>query len=222
MNFIYEFHEIYTDILHLDQTRWEYMINKFINKLSSKHYGNLLITRLNNFISENYKIIITNINQNSNIIYPKIKINYKTVIITIPSVPYFINVDVIDNTILDNINIDDNNIINLYNISKGLQSNSIINLSKYKFLIKQENMPNFITFAHELIHCLRHFEGIKSNYEEEATIYGLNEYDITENMIRNEWGYNSRVSHNSTDIFCYKKESSYINSYKYHINDFYY
>jgi DNA mismatch repair protein MutS len=52
--------------------------------------------------------------------------------------------------------------------------------------------------------------------------YLQEEYDITENMIRNEWGYNSRVSHNSTEIFCYKKESSYINSYKYHINDFYY
>lgn len=95
-------------------------------------------------------------------------------------------------------------------------------------------MTYFIGFVHELIHCLRHFEGIDYNTqtEEANTIYGTpkgilkynllgKEIVITENAIRNEWGLPNRISHRAYEIYCHNIYRTYDNRSKFSKSDFF-
>lgn len=75
-----------------------------------------------------------------------------------------------------------------------------------------ELMPQFIGLAHELIHCLRYFKDLLiDGPEEENQTIQSNDF-ICENDIRNEWKLSKRISHNSTNVFCYGDHKTYINS----------
>ena len=95
-------------------------------------------------------------------------------------------------------------------------------------------MSYFIGFTHELIHCLRHFEGLDYNTqtEEANTIYGTSEgvlkYNllgkeiiITENAIRTEWKLPKRINHKAYEIYCYNIRRTYDNRSKFSKSDFF-
>jgi hypothetical protein len=196
---------ISTKLIYLNESEWIQMIKKFIQKLDEKPISRILKTKLEYFISIGYNIIISNIDPSTQTIYPKFKyLNPYIVLVVIPNVPYFISVQVSDLTIFDYQPKD-----NKINIDKNY--------------IFEEKLSGFIGFVHELIHCLRYFEGkMTEKNEEENVIYGISDdvltYDniyMTENTIRKEWGYNPRVNHESNELLCedvlytYKNNSSF-------------
>lgn len=214
-NIILQFIDIHTDIIHLTQTEWTQMIFNFIDKLNIKKTGSLIIQKLITHINNGYQIKISNKHNNSLLIYSKIIYDSpKSVLIIIPSVPYFTEVQTIKYNELYNDS-------ELYNIANGYPTNNKYQLINSNIKIVSELISGFISFAHELIHCLRYFEGIilSCSLEEDNTIYGINScvlsynnIPITENSIRKEWGYNCRINHNSKPIFCYGYSNTYSNS----------
>ena len=200
-------------LFYLDETEWLEMLNTFILKLSDSKTGNIIKNRLEYFLSIGHNIIISNKDESCHTIYPKFKcINHNTVLIIIPNVPYFISTSVID--------------INSKIIGYKVQD-VIIDIKKYKYI--NEKIPGFISFVHELIHTLRFFEKIMSDEnEEENVIYGLvnsvlNYEDnyITENMIRQEYGYKPRITHESLELLCYELSFTYKNKDFFSQSDFY-
>ena len=225
---------IFSSLPCLSKEEWTDMIKLFIDKLCEKPIGRFMIDKLNQFINKGYKITIANNDFKYNVtVFPKIRyINNTQVLIVIPSVPYFIECEVIDNKICDDI--DDDFIKNIKNISNGLPSNKLLDFSLYEFLISVEKISGFISFAHELVHCLRLFEHyyINNELEEDNTIYGIEStilsYNvddkkmyITENAIRKEWNINCRISHNSKPLLCYGVESTYSNEKLFSKESFY-
>jgi hypothetical protein len=196
MNINLQFIYFATSVIHLEENEWKKMIQTNLEKINSKPIGIILLERLKVFMDSGYMITISNVDPKSDsVIYPKIKYeSYKSVLIVIPNVPYFINVETKDNNM--------------------------------------ERMPGFISLAHELIHCLRHFEGITSdNFEEEATIginnnktffYKRNNHTITENSIRKEHNMNKRISYISEELYCYKLQRTYKNASQFSKMDFFY
>jgi hypothetical protein len=316
---------VYAGFINLNQEEWMQMIRMFVDKLAEKTTGKILTTKLIDFVKRGYKIIIQNHDFPFNrTVYPKIRIvDIQTVIIVIPSVPYFINIDIVDykkceeniqNNFFPNLSIPvsinqvehkhivkkcEENIQNNFfpNLSipvsinqvehkhivkkyeENIQNNFFPNLSipvsinqvEHKHIVKkcEENIQNnlfhnlsrlvshtpvnhevnfddykhfisdgkqtgFISMAHELIHCLRFFEGVNNDedIEEANTIYGIKNsvltyYDsdkkvyMTENSIRNEWGMDARVSHNSKEIFCAYSPSTHSNYKKFTKQNFF-
>ena len=213
-----------TDLINLNREEWIHMLDTFFTKLASKQTGKIMTDRLNYFLSSGYKITIMNRDITCSVIFPKIHFNRKSVEIVIPSVPYFTSIDVIDASLCE-----DTHMRDIYNVSLGLPANKILNLDKFNFLISQEDQPLFISFAHELVHCLRFFEGydMSDSNEESNTIYGIKStvlsYDnspITENAIRTEWEMKARVTHNAKEIFCYGLRSSYQNASRFTKNSY--
>lgn len=230
-----KFTEYYTDHIHLDQEEWSLMIMTFCLELAEKPIGKLLLDKLCGFINSGYKITIANSDEitMSLYIYPKIRyINSTSVLVIIPSVPYFVNVEVVDsNKIKD---IEDENLVR---VAYSLPAVSCLKSSSYYQnnqngirCISLERMPPIIGFSHELIHCLRHFEKISagSSNEEDCTIYGLEsnllKYNlgyITENTIRKDFGFKPRISHSSSEIYCWRAISTYSNASKFTKQDFF-
>jgi len=231
------FEYIPTDLIHLNESEWKKMIKIFCDKLKNKFIGSLLINKLMEFLLKGYNIIISNNDYSvSQVIYPKIRlINRTTVLIVIPSVPYFTLIDTVSKDLCSNI--DELFIKNMDNILKGMESKFKINFyydyNDYTFLLSKTKSSNFINFAHELIHVLRFFEGYRNDdFEEDATIYGLegytlkyivndSQYVITENIIRLENEMELRVSHESQEMLCHDLRHSYKNAYKYDKSDFF-
>jgi hypothetical protein len=187
-----------TDVLHLNEIEWRNMIKSFLAKLSSKPYGNIITIKLINFISNGYRITVSNIDpEYHQTIYPKIKyIDSRNILIVYPNVAYFTEIEVENETV--------------------------------------KPMSYFIGFTHELIHCLRHFEGFDYNIstEEANTIYGTSdgvlkynllgkEMVITENTIRTEWELPKRISHRAYEIYCYNIHRTYDNKSKFSKSDFF-
>jgi hypothetical protein len=211
--------------LCLNKEEWTNMIYEFITKLNDNKIGYKFLNRLKYFLDRDYNLTIINKDDYSRSIYPKTKfINNKTVEILIPSVPYFTQAKTIDPKLFDN--------SDLIDISKK-SLNDILMISKYKELddkikftdlvdnlICYTNQSFFMTFVHELIHCLRFFENLSSlKYEEEATIYGIKSESlvidgevITENRFRKEFGLYPRICHDSRDIYIYNVQSTLDNA----------
>ena len=234
-----QFTLISTDFLQLNEKEWYEMIKLFCVKLADKPIGNIIISKLDEFISNDYNIIISNYDSESVYIHPKVKyIDKKLIIIIIPSLPYFVNVEIIDINIFNNINSYVSN--EYYNFLRvnNYETSTIpldtiertLNNNTYKWL----QMPQFIAFAHELIHVLRYFEGFNIRHvnEEANVIYGLEsnvltytimdiEYKITENMVRKDFNLRPRVSHDSKEIYCYSNYETYVNHDKFSKEDFY-
>lgn len=225
---------IYNSLFYLSEKEWIDMVNLFLNKLAEKPVGNCLITKLEEFIIRGYSVIISNNDFPHNItVFPKIRyIDRNSVIIVIPSVPYFTTVDTIEHDLCSDSHHPE--IQNLDRVSKWLPSNGELNIDKYLFFISQERITCFIGMAHELIHCLRYFEGkhLGGELEEANTIYGTKTgvlsyvikeqiYFLTENSIRKEWGFKARVSHNSIPLLCHGFEKTFVNTCKFTKANFY-
>lgn len=200
-----------TKLIYLNENEWYEMIKLFIIRMNDRLISKLLKNKLEYFISIGYKIIISNRDASNHTIYPKFKyINSSTVLIVIPNVPYFVLVQVSDP-------------INFNYQPK----NNKINIDK-KFII-EEKSSGFIGFVHEMIHCLRFFEGQMDNMnEEENVIYGIYDnvlqYDIiyiTENTIREEWSYKPRVNHESNELLCEGVMFTYKNNSFFTKSDFF-
>lgn len=148
---ILQFVNIATDLLHLDESEWSQMIFNFVDKLNSKTIGSLIIQKLIRYINNGYQIKISNNHNYSPIIYSKIVYETpRSVLIIIPSVPYFTEVQTIKNKIYND--------TNLYNIAIGNPIDNKYELINPDIKIEFELISGFISFTHELIHCLRHFE----------------------------------------------------------------
>jgi hypothetical protein len=193
-----------------------------------------------------YKIILSNYDRETDHynIYPKVKyVNEKLIIIIIPNLPYFVNIEIIDfehfkenNTYISN---EYSNLLRVKNYETSIiELNNFERCEYFKDcnekIFKWVKMHQIIVFAHELIHCLRFFETIiDSNINDESnTIYGIESqvlsytiedtrYIITENMIRKDFNLKPRISHDSKEIFCYLSRSTYSNYDKFTKEDFY-
>lgn len=235
----FEFTEFHTDHIHLSEEEWKMMIMVFCLELAEKPVGGLLIEKLTEFINNRYNIKIANYDTElkSSYVYPKIRFQgHKSVLIIIPSVPYFVKVEVLTEGSYffpDNYNL--NQVLQYKPAKKKLESSCTYKDNKKQVdWIKLEQLPKIIGFSHELVHCLRHFEGLDTNNsnEEEHTIYGIGSktlsYDIngrtiyiTENTIRKNFGLKPRMSHSSSEIYCWRLQSTYSNSGKFTKEDFF-
>ena len=223
---IINYYPVYSSFINLDSTEWTNMICLFLNKLAEKPVGKLLSDKLIEFINSGYKITIKNCDFPHNVtIYPKIKfIDKQNILIVIPSVPYFTSIDTIDTSLCKDIN--NSFFKNLLNVTKYNPSKYKLDLSNYTFLLSKDKQSGFINLAHELIHCLRFWQGIifDDTIEEDDTIYGIIgsvlSYNlnnkviyITENTIRQEWGMKPRVSHDCTELFCMYDQRTHNNAH---------
>lgn len=204
--------------LFLNEEEWKNMIDIFIIRLYNNRLGKKFINRLNYFLNNGYTLNVLNKDDKSISIYPKtIFVNSRKVKIIIPSVPYFTQAKTIDPKVVSEFGITGDILsISHYNeIEDKLKiTDKIEHLSNYT------NQSFFITFVHELIHCLRYFENISSlHFEEEATIYGIKDKSlviddeiITENTIRREFNLQPRLSHDNKDIYIYNLYGTFENA----------
>ena len=230
------FTPIYTDHINLSEEEWRRMIMSFCLKLAEKPVGYILINKLTEFISNGYNLKLSNYDTDSSYVYPKIKFqNSNSVLIIIPSVPYFVNVEVLTKDaqfLSDNDNL--NQVIQYKPAFNKLELSSYYKDKNKDAFIILEQLPQIIGFAHELIHCLRYFERLDvfNSNEEEHTIYGIDsntlsynidgkEVYITENTIRKDFGFKPRMSHLSNEIYCWRLLSTYDNSSKFNKEDFF-
>ncbi len=224
--------------LYLEQDEWFLMIKTFCNKLAEKKVGNQLSSKLIEFIDKGYSITISNNDYPiSSTIYPKIRyVNKTSVLVVIPNVPYFTSNYTVEPSLFVDIDMTNKTLCHFKAISECVPSIKLKKEyeSEFQFLFQIEPVPPFIHFAHELIHCLRHFENFNTehDHEEEATIYGLvnnvlaynfngQTIYITENSIRKEWKLNARVNHNSVENFCHEVRFTYPNAKKFSKKDFF-
>lgn len=226
---------INTELICLNEEEWKMMIMVFCSELAEKKHGGVLIEKLYGWLSQGYQITITNSDFDSRYIYPKVRyLDSKSILVVIPSVPYFVDVEVINSEYLEKASDEKTSVQNLIKVANYIPANFKIENSSFVDIIenktiykyfKLERLYPIIGFAHELIHCLRYFEGydIDQSNEEDHTIYGIEnqtltytidefELYITENSIREDFGYNPRLSHNSKEVFCYQVHSTYKNA----------
>ena len=175
---------------------------------------------LNKLASLNDKIIIINkdpsIYVSTNCIYPKIIYPERNhgygdniIIVIPPSYEGFI--DSVEPLIdYNNSDSDGENKSLIHQLHNGIPLKKKIDnntLNKFKIIKRQQYCK--IYFAHELLHAYHYFYNTfneNTNYlEEAAVIYGLEGYTIlhndkeiyiTENIIRGDYGYYPRISHN--------------------------
>ncbi len=220
---------VYSTFVNLDSTEWTRMIKLFITKLAEKPVGRMLSDKLLNCVQQGYSITIQNHDFPTNrTVFPKIRYTGpREVLIVIPSIPYFTTIDVIESGLCDDV--EDKFLSNLSKASAHEPVSFPIKLDNHKFLLSKGKQTGFISLAHELIHCLRKWEGMNTedSREEDNTIYGITgsvltynvggqkKVYITENAIRKEWGMQARVSHDCKEIFCMYVPSTHVNFEKF-------
>lgn len=218
---------VYTNLINLSEQEWTRMVKLFIDKLAEKPIGKCLTDKLLRFIRTGYQIKIQNHDfPHNRTVFPKIRyVNHRTVLIVVPSIPYFTTIDTVESELCEDV--DDKFFSNVSKVVSFKPAKCALDFDNYKYLLSQEKQTGFIGLAHELIHCLRNWEGMDSDdpEEEDNTIYGISgsvlmynssQYDkiyITENTIRKEWGMKARVSHDSKEIFCMGDRTTYVNSH---------
>tara|TARA_B100000524_G_scaffold336390_1_gene226279 strand:- start:1389 stop:2066 length:678 start_codon:yes stop_codon:yes gene_type:complete len=194
------------NICFLSEKEWKHNIKCYLNKIKSTKVGNLLIEKLNYFIKEKGQTIeIINYSQTKSFQYPHYYSNKNYHMIVIPDTPYFIEVEVLNKELVENIDfIIFKKLIDCKEIDEKINSDLIKSFSKFKF------QPICVILFHELVHCLRYLYGCNSNLEEESTIYGITnnilkikQVEITENKFRQELNLEPRLSHDSRDICIY-------------------
>lgn len=225
---------VYTSFISLNKEEWSHMIKIFLNKLVEKPVGRILSEKLLYYVRNGYSLIIQNHDFPLNTtVYPKIRyINSKSVLIVIPSIPYFTTIDIVDPVLCEGVS--DKFFSNLLEAILYKPAKFKINIDEHGYLLSQGKQTGFITLVHELIHCLRKWEGmyVDDPLEEDNTIYGiegsvLSCYDdtkkiyITENSIRKEWGMDARISHNCKDIFCMYIPSTHNKSNNFTIDSYF-
>ena len=213
--------------LYLNEKEWKKMIETFFSAMQTKPLTKKLYDRMLYFLNKGYSIEIAT-NDDSRVIYPKIRyITFNRVMIIIPSINYFINVESIENKN----NIKKNIASTFLRCEPFILPITFNELMPYKNSIYYTPQTYFIMFVHELIHAIRFFEKIHldTQEEEDATIYGivgktliLDGNHITENTIRREWNKPPRISHNSEDIFICGVQHTYKNSKNFSKESFFY
>lgn len=220
--------------VHLEKNEWIEMIKLFLVKLAEKPVGKLLSEKLISFIDSGYVIKIQNHDfPQDRTVYPKIKfISNIEVLIVIPSIPYFTEIQTINPLLLSDINFQSHEKI-LSETIKLLNYEPIdyyIELYDFSWLISTSKQTGFIALAHELIHCLHKFDNVYcDDYTEEAnTIYGLStsvymidDIIITENTIRKEWDMPPRISHDCEEIFCMYVPKTHKNANNYNKTNYF-
>jgi hypothetical protein len=215
------------------------MINKFITNIQAKPIGKKLWNRLMYHLDSGKKLNITTKDDINRIIFPKTRyINSNSVMIVIPNINYFSDIETIDRELFKEINTSSvstnssKSLEKFISVSNWKSTNAPITNSEldvFRGLIGMSPQTYFITFAHELIHCVRFFDGINLNSEEEehATIYGVKNkslliegYEITENSIRKEWCKPPRISHGSRDLFVADLQRTNVNRDKFNKSSF--
>lgn len=219
---------VYTRFVNLSSEEWTQMVRQFVDKLAEKPVGGTLVTNLIRFIESGYKILIQNHDYpTSRTVFPKIRyVNKKTVLIVVPSVPYFTTVETVDPELCKDVQ--DKFFTNLSGVLALKPAIDKLDFSSYKFLLSSTKQTGFISLAHELIHCLRMWEGMNQDdpNEEDNTIYGIagsvltyhngqKKIYICENAIRQEWGMKPRVTHDCKEIFCMYVPSTHSRSSQY-------
>jgi hypothetical protein len=206
--------------LCLEKEEWHNMIDKFITNIQSKPIGKKLWNRLIYHLDCGKKLMITTKDDYNRIIFPKTRyVNTNSVLIVIPNINYFGDIETIDKDLFEGAVISGDSdksskaLEKFISVSNWKPTNTPITdseLDEFRGLIGKAPQTYFITFVHELIHCIRFFEGINlsTSDEEDATIYGVKNkslvidgYEVTENTVRKEWGKPPRISHASRDVF---------------------
>jgi len=207
----------------LTKLEWISLIIFLISKIESTHIGSVLINQLNHYSDMGHTVTIKNYSPHNINQFPHIKINktngYFRNTIYIPDTPYFINVPVFNNKLIELQN--ETIIFELLNsipLATNLDNDFVNSFSNYEY------QPYVITLFHELVHCLRSFSNIALNdmLEEYSTIYGIRDSTliidgtiITENSFRKEIGLMPRLSHGSSDYYIHK-----VTRDKYYSNQF--
>jgi len=228
-NYIHiNYQPVYSSFVNLDSDEWTRMIRLFITKLAEKPTGAMLSDKLLSYVQQGYSITIQNHDFPLNrTVFPKIRyLSSRSVLIVVPSIPYFTTIDVIQPGLCDDVQ--DKFFTNLLDAIAHKPVATPIKLDNYKFLLSKGKQTGFISLAHELIHCLRKWEGmnVDDSKEEANTIYGIlgsvlaynvgqKKTYITENAIRKEWGMQARVSHECKEIFCMYVPSTHSNADKF-------
>lgn len=229
INYIHiNYQPVYSSFVNLDSDEWTQMIKLFITKLADKPIGRMLSDKLLDYIHQGYSITIQNHDFPLNrTVFPKIRyIGSRSVLIVIPSIPYFTTIDVVESGLCDDVQ--DKFFTNLLEAVSHKPVYNKLNFDNHKFLLSKGKQTGFISLAHELIHCLRKWEGmnIDDPREEDNTIYGIvgsvltynngqTKVYITENAIRKEWGMKARVTHDCKEIFCMYVPSTHSNAEKF-------
>lgn len=222
------FQETYSRELSLQKDEWERLIDHFMDMLQTTRIGCELYGKMIFYLARGYQIEISNCDNSSRYIYPKTKMNDKRCEIIIPSLAYFIEVETIDPSLFLDVQ-NDTSMSDLVKISQFKSSSKPIKTDEISGLTIFEHQPLFITFVHELIHCIRYFEGLRDDDEEDATIYGvegktlvLNGEEITENAFRKLYKLNPRVSHNNRDVYIHDVPRTYENRFNFSKEAFFY
>lgn len=194
------------------KSEWEYVIITALRRIKSTSVGSLLISEINKYIRLGHTVSILNYSPDKSFQYPHYNFNNYNNIIVIPDTPYFIEVEVFNQELIEGIE-DElfDKIINCKPLDNKLDKDFCSSFGVFKF------QPIVVTLFHELVHCLRHLNNIDANLklEEESTIYGINENSliinnviITENNFRKELGLGSRISHESKDVYVYNTRTN--------------
>ena len=225
---------VYTSLINLDANEWSCMVKLFIDKLAEKPIGRILSDKLIGYITRGYSITIQNHDFPENItVFPKIRYTgSRTVLIVVPSIPYFTSIDTVESGLCEDV--PDKFFSNLSDAISHKPVKYKLTFDNHSFLLSRGKQTGFISLAHELIHCLRKWEGINTDdsEEEDNTIYGIigsvltyndeqTKIYITENTIRKEWGMCPRVTHDCKEIFCMYIRSTHSNSDKFTKHSFY-
>lgn len=226
--------------LKLNEDKWHSLIDNIFNNLKASFIGSLLLKELHYFLDTGCQLIIKSddLDYRGMITYPKTRFEDNKAIIIFPCISYFVKVPVIEQKDIDALN-DENNksilledyktISNYGEIKKPLITSDIEKL-KSTNTIKYDPETYFVIFVHELIHVLRHYNGInlEGDCEEVATITGLTGNSlyihgnlITENTIRKELGKPPRVYHESINVYVDDVVSTHTNSHMFSEESFF-
>lgn len=203
----------------LDETQWVTMINYFLDTLYRLPTGNALLTRLDyykergkEFTIQNYRLGYSGMPHRASQ-YPITSLH--EMIITIPSTPYFINVNTVKYDALD-IFIDSSG--QVPKKFKTLKQIADCNPVSHDIWLNPDSIepftfwnpqPYIVMLAHELIHMLRFFEGfdLNNDFEEISTICGYSDNSlyvddilITENRIRKDLLLPYRIDHSNREV----------------------
>ena len=199
----------------LSSQEYKDIITNTIDELySESQNAAILMNKLRLF---NNNIVITNKDPSpfaTNVIYPKIIYperghTYGNKVVIVIPINYNGFIDSVEPLVdYNNSNIENKSLIYNLHTNKPLKKEiDYDTLIKFKIIKKLQHFK--IYFAHELIHAYhyfyRTFNDMNKHLEEAAVIYGLENFSIkhknkkiyiTENIIRSDYGFYPRISHN--------------------------
>jgi len=210
----------------LEEEQWKDMLDYFWRILESIPTGRVLTRRLKYHMDRDKVITIKNYRRGFSGLpsrtsqYPMV--SWRTLSVTIPSVPYFVKVRTVKDDALDDFISSEmpKKFKTLKQITDcvPLSEDIVLNPDSIEPFTVWKPQPYIVMFAHELIHTLRYLEGfdLDKSYEEVSTICGyknnsliIDDILITENTIRKNLCLPYRVDHDNEDIDVYADASRF-------------